>query len=474
MKRQILILTLAFFVVGTYAQNSNQNVYEEWKSAQDEYADFDIGKFITPNIVRNLLALVFDLNANYSRTGTTFEDRDSRNESSNLNGAVRSNFSHYVNTRKIISSLSCDLSLSGSNLSQKNTVSSLIENESNLQQQHALSFGWANKLYFTPLMFMDYGISSNTFYFYKQDKTKNQLADSDQKQKRFTFDISPQIGVGIGRIENVRDARHAVYVANALSKRKVLTRNLSHDELYELSQKMSTVKNKRFLDSRLHLIDEIALVDSFFVNNNLLADNGPAYFTTLYDMWQYGDLFPRESGYELSFLVKPYYSHRNEHYTPATQDVIQNSYQYNMFFNFKYEKPFKLNWQHSLNASLSGSINSESAEIKQTNNTLKTKINSVSGYASYTLGYYPNTRTSIQVLAAQRIQQAKYDDGKTTIGSTTQLNAKLYYYFSPYLRLTGNYDLSCYPVRFKGFVENYTNRNIFNSLFNIQLTYMFF
>jgi len=206
----------------------------------------------------------------------------------------------------------------------------------------------------------------------------------------------------------------------------------------------------------------------------LLADNGATYFTTLYDMWQYGDLFPRESGYELSFLVKPFYTHRNENYIPAMRDVIHNSYEHNVMLNFNYEKPFKLNWQHSLNASLSGSIYSESAEIKQTNNTLKTKINSVSGYASYALGYYPNTRTNIQLLASQRMQHAKYDDGKTAISSSTMLNAKLCYYFSPHLRLTGNYGLSYYPVRFKGFVENYINRNIFDSRFNIQLTYLFF
>jgi len=323
---------------------------------------------------------------------------------------------------------------------------------------------------------MDYGINSNISYNSTRNKTKNQTEDSNEKQKTFSLNISPQLGIGYGRIENVRDARQAVYIANALSKKGVLNRKLSDDELFELSQIISTVKNKRFLDSRLHLIDEITLVDSFFEDNDLLADNGVAYFTTLNDMWQYGDLFSRKSGYEISFVARPYYSYRNLKYTPVIREFIQNSNQHHIGLIFKYEKPVKLKWQHSLAAEVFGGINSSSEQNKQTDDDYKnnTKYKSFSAFANYSLGYYPNTRTNIQVSASQEISKNIYDDEGDSMSSNTSLGASLYYYFSPNLRLTGEYGLMYTPSRSNGNEGYFYNSNRFSSSFSIRLTYSIF
>jgi hypothetical protein len=86
------------------------------------------------------------------------------------------------------------------------------------------------------------------------------------------------LGIGYGRIENVQDARQAIYIANALSKNGVLTRNLSNSEMFELSQIISTVKNKRFLDSRLRLIEEITTVTSSITRKNKQTENGQHFF----------------------------------------------------------------------------------------------------------------------------------------------------------------------------------------------------
>ena len=314
-------------------------------------------------------------------------------------------------------------------------------------------------------------------YNFTQNKTKNQTEDTNEKQKVFSFNISPQTGVGYGRIENVQDARQAVYIANALSKKKVLNRKLSDDELFELSQIISTVKNKRFLDARLHLLEEITTIDAFFENNNLLEDNGAAYFTTLYDMWQYGDLFSRKSGYEMSFLLLPYYSYQNEKYTPEIRDMILHSNQNTMILNFSYEKPFKSNWQHSLYADVSGGIGSSSVQNKQTDNDYKndTKNKIISATANYSLGYYPNTRTYIRVTTSQRISKYIYDDDRRFTSFYSMLGANLYYYFSPNLRLTSDCNLFYSPNRLKGFEEYQpTRENRFSSSFTIRLTYSIF
>ena len=53
MKKIILVLAVSLFAVNAYSQNSTHTEYEEWKSSQDEYTNFDIGKYTTPDIVRN-------------------------------------------------------------------------------------------------------------------------------------------------------------------------------------------------------------------------------------------------------------------------------------------------------------------------------------------------------------------------------------------------------------------------------------
>ncbi|MDR0295054.1 MAG: hypothetical protein LBH91_02530, partial [Prevotellaceae bacterium] len=341
MKKIISALTVPLFFVSAYSQNSMQNEYKEWEPSQNEYINFDISKYITPDIVRNQLDINFNFNSYNLRTDYSESNRDNKYESSSYTGNISSYFSHYVNTRKKISSLTVDLSFGGNYYSYKdkqtNNLITIDEESSSYQLNPSLDLSWLNKWYFSKLIFLDYGINGTISYNFKQNKIKNQSEDS--KQKDFSLNISPQVGIGYGRIENVQDARQAVYIADALSKRKVLTRNLSNDELFELSQIISTVKNKRFLDSRLHLIDEITSVDSFFVNNKLLTDNGVAYFTTLYDMWNYGALFSRKSGYEISLVARPYFGCQNIENTYETRDVIQKSTRHIINLDFSYEKP---------------------------------------------------------------------------------------------------------------------------------------
>jgi len=50
----------------------------------------------------------------------------------------------------------------------------------------------------------------------------------------------------------------------------VLNRKLTTEEIHAFAQTISTVKNKRFLDARLRMIDEITTVDSVLVNMGVL------------------------------------------------------------------------------------------------------------------------------------------------------------------------------------------------------------
>ncbi|MDR2585687.1 MAG: hypothetical protein LBC84_05635 [Prevotellaceae bacterium] len=435
-----------------------------------------------PDIIRKQLDINFDFLSNYSNDGHFYSNGNSRLESANINGNISSSFSRYVNTRKKISNFRGHLSFRENYISRNNKQSSTdnnsttIDNESKLSQQNSLYLDWSNKWYFSKLFFLNYDFSGSISYIFSQDKTKNQAENFNQKRKDFSFQISTRLGVGYGRIESVRDACQALYIANALSKKGVLSRSLSDDELFELSQLISTVTNKRFLDARLHLTEEITTLDSFFEENDLLEENGVAYFTTLYDMWQYGNLFSRNSGYEISFIVRPYYSHRNLRYSPVIRDIIYNSNQHLIGLSYSYEKPYKLKWQHSLSTGVSGGIISFSEQNRPTENDYKNKttFNSFSAIAMYSFGYYPNTRTNIRITTRQEISKNVYiDEGHSTYFHSI-LSANVYYYFSPNLRLAGDCNLIFSPSRPKENDFDYSHINTFSSSFNLHLSYSIF
>jgi len=505
MKKNIFNLIALLIAMNTYSQNSAQDNYEEWKTSRDAYGDFDIAKYYTPNIVRNELPINFNFNSNYASSngestglitygGITSNSYTSKNY--DFVGNIASGFLHYVNTRKKISTFGIGLSLNENYDFQKNSqnvsissdTGNIIYNDSNtpstydMVSTNHLDVFWSNKLYFSKLFYFNYQIAGSVDYNFTQNKIQNQAKSINDNFKRneFVFNFSPRLGIGYGRIEDVEDARQAVYIANALSKRNILTRNISNEELFELSQQISTIKNKRFLDSRLHLTDEISTVDSFFVKKNLLSEAGAAYFTTLYDMWQYGALFPRKSGYEISFSVFPYYTYRYLKYNPELQtgDIYyphQSLLETNLVFN--YEKPVKLNLQHSVSAGVDAFFRQGKSGDTDFNSVFSNFQKVLSAWTSYSFGYYPNTRTNLQATVSQQIRKqtdtypnVQRDDYTTY---NPGFNVGINYYLSPCLRVAGNFGLNYEHFLDKSISERYQNNN-FKTGFNVQLIYLIY
>ena len=482
MKKINSILMVLFLVISAYSQSNTQNEHQEWRSSEGRHTSFDIGTYITPDIVRNRLDVNVRLHSDYSRVSSNSEDNDDLFRTSDFSGNIQAHFSRYVNTRTRISSLTGSLSFSQNNDFEKfertftDNRPNIIDNESNRHQGNFLSLGWLNRWYFSDSFFLRYGAQSNIAYSLARNTTETYQSEKHtERRNMLSASFTPQIGIGFGRIENVTDARQAVYIADALAKRNVLTRDLTNEELFELSQLISTVKNKRFLDSRLHLIDEITAINAFFVENNLLEDNGAVYFTTLYDMWRYGALFSRRSGYEISFVVRPHYHYSNtkrEHI--VTQRDISNNRQLSASLNFNYEKPFRLNWQHSVAASVRGDIYSHQWKNRDNDVDIRTDGRAFFASAGYFLGYFPNTRTHIQVGASQAVSRNIIDEQGRFTAFSTSLSATLYYYFSPNLRLAGVCGISFAPSRHNWSGGGTFQRNSFSSQLNIQLTYHIF
>ena len=417
-------------------------------SAQNDYNGFDLSKYYTPDIKRNSLEFQFNMN------GSATNYRDTTTASSfNLQG-TQLNFSNLLNTRKKISTFQTGINV-GLGYSKFTDKNFSFSNSDYVR--------WFNKLYYSGKHFFIYNATVN-YYGYYSKITKTQIPDIST-YKSSEVNISPEIGWGIGRIERVEDARQAIYILEEFMKNNVLNREMDKEEIFEFAQLISNVKNKRFLDSRLHRIDEISTLDNYLKNKGVLSNVDAPYFTSLYDMWDYGALYSRSSGLELTFKVSPAYycksNTNNNFYNQIKEYGVKSS------VSFNYSKPVKLNWQHDFSANANFGI----FDITQGENDAK--LYYVPGAElSYKLNYYPTTRTSMYGETRYNVNyQQSRDETTNYLSQQFLLGAGAHYYVSQNVRLSGYAGINSKMNKVNDFFYGENNSYIF---FNFSLIYMFF
>lgn len=468
MKKTFITRFIFCFFCGALSFNTSAQEYK-----------YDISKYYTPDIVRN------KLDVSFSGSGS-FNNQTSSNDSvfhNTLNGSLSPTFEMYKNTRKLVSQFQVNGSFHG----QSNGSEHLSDPKNSLvatQSTTNLIIGYDVRFYNPKKQFLSLGIHGNI----GGDGNMNHFTTNSVKTKAGNRNsaggFGASIGLGFGRIESVEDARQAIYILDELSKKGVLTRQLSDDEIFQLSQQISRVKNKRFLDSRLHLIDEITSIDSFFVSNKLLTKSDATYFTTLYDYWQYGALNSRKSGHEFAIRVSPTVSLSSNN--SLSVDSLTWAHGYSNFsrgelsLTYNYEKPVSLNWQHSANLSLNyTSTLYDSKTLPETNypsTTSKYTHNDAYLQGSYYIRYYPNTRTNYSIGLTQFLSLMSDDDMNSSTTSQrniyyslTSFNFNASYYFSPQFRLSGNAGIGC---NFQS-SDNY-KYSVINGGISASLIYSFF
>lgn len=421
-------------------------------SAQSDYNGFNLKDYYTPDIKRNALELNLDLYGDY----TNINNSNSTNFSLNN---TKIDYYRLINTRKKIMYLDAKL---GVNFNYNR----LSNDSNNMNFYDSQSFLWHNQIYYKPKYFFTYGVSlshngsyEKTFY--------------DSKTNLNYINLSPSVGWGIGRIENVEDARQAIYILEALKNNDVLSRDLTKEEVFEFAQLISTVKNKRFLDSRLHRIDELTVLDNYLRNKNVLSNTDASYFTTLYDMWDYGALYTRLSGSQWTFELTPTFdANYRKSIIPGNSDFTTYINRYNMIgtISYQYSKPVKLNWQHDFYVVTSFGYNNE----KDGSGNWQSYILPVANII-YTLNYYPSTRTNLYATIGENFSYQKYVDSDAySLNSYTYLRGGANYYVSQNLRLSGNIALTYENDKYKSMTFLTTSNKLFKLSYAFSMTYLFF
>jgi hypothetical protein len=440
-------------------------VFDPLKSIAGEYDDYDISTYYTPDYMRDKLYFKFKTMGDFEKSLRTSTDATTDSvRNSEIEGDISATYRSIYSTRQRVTDIYVNLGLNGNSATNKEfRLFSNIDNNTSESGTDINSY-YTSRIYnqilpFTSLLqFYQFGGSLN--FNSDKDVFRNNINETKSKDNLLNVNLNLSAAVGIGRIERVEDARQAIYILDALSTNNVLNRRLTDAEIFNFAQLITTVKNKRYFDRRLHLMNEITVIDSYFVDNNLLANREAAYFTNLYDMWKYGDKFERLSGQEFIVSLNPQYGINNtkgEFGDLDFETTNWNRYNRNWLgsslrLDYNCEKPINQTWQKSGAASLWGytAIQNTTSYTNLTEEPTPVKSNSsnLNLYGRGAIGYYPNTRTYLVASISETLQRNyfKIIDDEAVNGSTTEwtkdfnsfavFNFLVYYYVSQQLRLS--------------------------------------
>ena len=434
MKRIVFILLVFSFVTFTKAQTSGE---------------YDLSEYALPDLELQTLDFKFGLGGNGSgqQYNPDYEigNNDYYHQSHGL--SLQSDYSLYRNNRKQQLNLEAGFSLGGG-------VNKRSENDKLLfKERHfgpSLSLRLNSRFYLNDKLFYGADPELRTNYNIHKEKSRNDDGDLlEDNINRSYVDILLPLKVGVGRIENVTDARQAIFILEALKDNGHLSRTASKDEITAFAGLISETRNLRFFDNRIQKMKELEALDSYLKENGFAEGNHISYFTTLMDYWNYGRPVPMGAGNRFSLVVAPGYRIYNSvSDEPGTlvDDKSRTTYKsLQAGMKFGHTKPYGLHWHHFFSfEAFAGWLKYDSGHPDDPGSPIREQSHpNLQIHHVHSLNYYMNTRTTVRlgydISYTHFIDDSQPEnDVLSTSGDVVSGNISLdaYYYISPKLRLS--------------------------------------
>ncbi|WP_167619294.1 hypothetical protein [Maribellus sediminis] len=403
-----------------------------------QYENFDLSKYKLPEIKRHQLDLYFNSQGSFSHDYIVHDNeylQDTTNQRNNqLNGGLNIQYSYYKNASKIQSSANLIFTSNYNKIEQKGTGTSDYKSENS---GATLSGNYDLRYFLTDANWFLRGVP-------QADLSYTGTSHLTYERKFLSTSESFLIGFGKGRVEQVQDFRHALLILEDLDKRGLTKKELSEDEIIELASLISSLKNERFFDSRIKMESDMEQIDSLLKAREVIQENDIRYFNSLNDIWRYGDLFPRESGNQITMSIRPGYSFSNRDLNHDTydEDVIDEDFTLRYDLRFASYNPISIKWQFDYMVGLNHLYTNE-LQNAYNDYTQKNYLSSL--YLNGVLGFFPNTRTYLSLSGHAAIENKSYDEDKKIDKDRYGLKCRLffdaYYYISERLRLIGSFSM---------------------------------
>lgn len=444
MKQIVTVLIIIAFVQFSNAQISSYNISE----------------YKLPDTERRTLDLAFDFGGanRYSKNlGSYYSQYTTEITDHNLNNNLELNKYSFKNSRAL--QTESQLYLNMNHTFNKNKLNNPY-GDTDIKSSTFLPsvyYSHTYRRYFNNDFFeIDFNTSLLYYSHNKNEESNNATEESKNRQQRLFASIP--IKYGQGRIEEVQDARQAIYILDELAKINKVDKEVSENDITSFANLISTLKQESFFDYRIHTIEELTSVDSFLRENNIVTNADISYFTTLNDLWHYGRKQIRKSGLRGSIVLYPAYGLfklKLEKESVQSGDVSLNensktesdftTISINTGFELNYEKPLSLSKQIGTDFSalfgwLHGSVKDENQKLR---------IPSLQLNLEQRFGLYPSTRTSFDFYFGtgliKTLEPGNNNDNIFGVESVT-VNAKtgieFNYYISPQFRLNFDWNIN--------------------------------
>jgi hypothetical protein len=479
--------------------------------------DFNLSDYKNPDYQYRSLDFGLGLTGNNSINKSDYSDNYTNKRNNNsFNGNLISDYYSTKNSKYYQGSQNYRFNFStyGSKNKTEAGISTLSESTNKANSQYlSVAVNSSNRFYNSRKRFVETNLNFSGELGNSTSKNTSDIKTYPYSYKNqsgnYLISASIPLLVGTGRIEEVQDARLAVYILDDLLKSGDLTRTPDKEEILALSEFITQTKNQRFFDSRIRKIAEITAIDSFLTANGLKGQSDASYYTLINDNWDNSNGPVRATGRRFSIGVAPGFDTEFDKATDYSVDSTNStafsyfkskntdqldSWNLDAIAQFVCEKPINLTWQRSSSASLGYSLYSSNSIYKTYNDDMQTgeikdseKSPNFSVGITHSYGYYPNSRTSIRFGANAYLQQywrdRKTDDGLTVTNDETNIVSNLFlncnYYFSPQLRFSvyvnEAYQFTKEIVNGTGGNPNdVTKANYFSSNINASITYSLF
>ena len=444
------------------------------KSSDAQNTTFKLSDYKNPNYLYQSLDLNFGFynridsynHSGYSKSSTSSFDLNSQAgavyrryvNSQNAQGDLRISFNGSIGTRKGNSNYSSD-----TYKVENNTKSSGHSESIDIVGLHRFYNQKQNFIEVNGrLLISDQGNSYTAKYFSSDTAT---ISD-ETKRKDFDNTISGSFLVGKGRIEQVQDARMALYLLDDLTVLNRENRPVSDEDVNNLAQLITKLKYRRFFDDRLRKIAEITAIDSFMQKKGIVNTADAAYFTSLNDNWEYANNPIRGNGHRLYTGLEASFGYNYQNVfleNKIPDDRIRETTSkdkiavLNMVLGYLFEKPTSRRSQNFAN--IKGSIGIYQHFINSVNridpnpvietNSYSEKVPTVNLSGDYGFGYYPNSRTWLtfrwwldsgwdKVMEGETKGEKK--DLQNIFYTNTGPQLQAYYYLSAKLRLSFSFN----------------------------------
>ncbi len=433
-----------------------------------QYDNFDLSKYKLPDIKRHQLDLRFNSSGGFVRNYVINDNeylRDTAdNQDNKFGGNLIFQYSYYRSSPQIQSSARTFFSTSYNNYKQTS-----IGQASKSEYSNTALEGEYDLRYFLP--------TKNWFIRGVPKASLSYTGNSNESSERKYFSTSESflLGFGKGRVEQVQDFRHAILILENLEKRGLTKRELNENEILELAILISRLKNERFFDSRIKMESDMEAIDSLLEVKDVIGVSNIQYFSSLNDMWRYGDMVVRESGNQLELSIKPGYLFRNRDldHDYSDEDMIEEDFSIDYDLSFSSYNPLSIKWQADYRFGLSHRFTNELQNIY---NDFAQKYYRSNLYLSGSLGYFPNTRTSLYLSTNLNLQNQSFNEDKKIDKDRYELQCLFqldaYYYISERLRLNASLStLNIYGGLFNS-SWGYARNHQYN--YNLTLNYAIF